>query len=536
MRHVLRLLSVLAVLALGLAPAQETYVTFNADGSITIRLLTDDETVTFAPGELGNLVGPGLQPYAGKTITVTTNSGGVMGGISGPIYQVRPAWEELTGAKLNIVEIPLGEAFPQVFADLQLGTGQFDGFIVGADWYGDLVEGDFVVPVDTYFDNPGFPTWDRSGFPPSLQTLYTWGGRWYGTLNDSDGQVLYYRRDILTDPAIQAEYQAATGRALVVPPPTWDDVLSIARFLNGRDLNGDGEGDSGVVLHLKVNAQGLFHFISLAVPFVVTRPNQPFWFDPDTMDPIINSPGHVRALEFLIELSQYGPAAQVGWDLGEGWDYFLRGRAAFVFSWGDVGSLVQIPERSDIKGKLGASILPGVREVYDTASGQFVAVDPPNVVGNTTGGSWHGMISVLTPNPDVVYHLWATQATRSFSLWNVRQGWTGVDPGMAWHFVPPYGNASLEAYLSQGWNADDIVEYHRAYRDNYFAPLNLSFLRIPGAFEYRQSLDQNLSKAESGQLTPQEALDLTFAQWQETTDRLGRDRQRAIYRASLGLE
>ena len=50
------------------------------------------------------------------------------------------------------------------------------------------------------------------------------------------------------------------------------------------------------------------------------------------MTPLINSPGHVKALEFLQELHQTGPSAQVSWSLGEAWDDFLRGKAVFVFS------------------------------------------------------------------------------------------------------------------------------------------------------------------------------------------------------------
>ena len=85
------------------------------------------------------------------------------------------------------------------------------------------------------------------------------------------------------------------------------------------------------------------------------------------MKPLINSPGHVKALEFLQALHETGPSAQVGWSLGEAWDYFLRGKAVFVFSWGDVGSLCQDTKRSRIQGDCAASILPASQEYYDQA-------------------------------------------------------------------------------------------------------------------------------------------------------------------------
>ncbi|MCB0135151.1 MAG: ABC transporter substrate-binding protein, partial [Caldilineaceae bacterium] len=67
------------------------------------------------------------------------------------------------------------------------------------------------------------------------------------------------------------------------------------------DLNGDGTPDNGLTMHLKVNNQGFFHFMSFSAPFVI-GPDNPtgYWFNADTMEPYINSPGHIRAMETMI--------------------------------------------------------------------------------------------------------------------------------------------------------------------------------------------------------------------------------------------
>lgn len=535
------IVGVLTGLLLWTVAASASYATWHSDGSASIRTL-DGEVINFAPGELGTLLGPGKQPFRGKTVAVTVNAAGPKGGISGPLYQLRPAWEELTGAKLDIVEIPFAEHYTKLINDLRLGIGQYDGAMVGSWWYGDLIAGNFIIPVDQYISDPKFPKWDPTALPPSIRTLYTWSGKWYGVLNDSDGQVLYYRKDILTDPKWRQAYKQATGKELNIPPRSWQELLEIARFFTGKDWNGDGEPDHGIVLHLKVGEQGMFHFMSLSAAFVVNpgpkvdRYHNVYWFDPETMEPLINSPGHVRALEFLIGLAKTGPAAQVGWSLGEAWDYFLRGKSIFVFSWGDVGALVQDTSRSRIKGRLGASILPGSEELYDLQQGRWVWPATPNVVGNTTGGSWHGVISALSRNPEVVYSLYALMATKPVSLWNANRGWTGVDPGVKFHFLPPQGTASLQDYLAQEWNENDLKEYLKAYYDNFYAPTILTYLRIPGTFEYWTILDQNLSAAMSGQLTPKEALDRTARQWNEVTNRLGRQEQLRLYREAIGYQ
>jgi multiple sugar transport system substrate-binding protein len=59
-------------------------------------------------------------------------------------------------------------------------------------------------------------------------------------------------------------------------------------------------------------------------------------------------------------------------------------------------------------------------------------------------------------------------------------------------------------------------------------------LRITGSAEYLNVLDVEISRAYAGEISPQEALDNVAAQWNDITDRLGRDAQLAQYRAAVG--
>lgn len=513
------------------------------DGSVDLITFEDEEVIHLTKDQLGTMFGPGKQPFAGKNIAITVNNSGPKGGISGPLYRVRPAWQELTGATLDIAEMPLAEQLNKTITDLRLGGGQYDGFIEGAWYMGEYITPGFIIPVDNYIADKRFPHWDPNWLPPALKTIYSWQGKMYATLNDSDGQVLYWRNDILSDPEWQKKYEAETGKKMPFPVKTWQDVLDIAKYFNGKNWDSnDPDPDSGVVLHFKVNEQGMFHFMSLSAPFVVMggdkvdRGTNNYWFDPDTMEPLINQPGHVKALETLYELQSYGPAAQAAWDLGTAWDWFLRGKAIFVFSWGDVGSLVQDTSRSKVKGKLGASILPGSYEVYDMNKNAWVKLDKPNVVGNTTGGSWQGVISAKSENPEVVYSLYALMATEPFSLWNVNNGWTGVDPGCSIHFLPPDGTASLPGFLDAGWNESDLKFYLQAYKDNFFAETMEPYLRINGAEEYWRALDQNLSECMIGRLTPKKALDNTAKEWAKITDRRGKEDQLKQYQESISYK
>lgn len=525
-----------------LASAQDyEFIEWQDDGSLTIITRDDGNRITIPAEEIGSLFAPGEQPFAGANIAITVNSAGPKGGISGPLYQLRPAWQELTGATLDIVEMPLAEQLPTTINDLRLGIGQFDGFIQGAWYMGEYVTPDFIVPIDDYIADERFPQWNPDWWPPALRSIHTWQGQTYGTMNDSDGQVLYWRNDILTSPDWQAQYEAEVGEPMPFPVETWQDVIDIAAFFDGKNWDdNDDEPDNGIVMHYRVNEQGMFHYMSMSAPYVVRpgdtvdRCTNNYWFDPATMEPLVNSEGHVRALEDLVELSQYGPDAQVSWDLGTAWDWFLRGKAIFVFSWGDVGALVQDESRSNIKGDLGASVLPGTDEVYNLCDNEWEALEEPNRLGNTTGGSWHGVISSQSEAPEAVYSLYSLMATEPVSLWNVYRGWTGVDPGTEIHFLPPRGNATEENFLNNDWNQSDLDFYLDAYYNNFFAETFLPYLRINGTEEYWRALDVNLNEAMTGGITPQQALDRTAQQWEQITERRGFDQQLEQYQNSVG--
>lgn len=536
--------ALLATTALSAAAvAQEVeYVTWNDDGTVTLR--ADPEykfEITVSRETLGTLFAPDYKPFEGETVTVLTLDSGPMGGISGPLHMFRPIWEELSGGTLEIALTPISDLYAKMMLDLNQGTGLYDSIIVGAFFYGDLIANDFMIPIDDYMASDEYPQWSYDVMPESLRDLYTWDGVGYGVLNDADGQVLYYRSDMLNDPDHQAAFEAEYGYAMPVPPRTWQQLLDISRYFDGKNWDSnDDEPDSGTVLHLKVGEQGHYHFQSLSASFAMTpgpeldRYHNVYWFDPEDMTPLINSPGHVAALDFLLDLHETGPAAQVGWSLGEAWDYFLRGKAIFVYSWGDVGSLCQDESRSVIRGNCAAAVLPSSERYWDMENQAWVETDEPGFVGNTTGGSWHGIISAFSDAPDATYSFLSLMAIEESSKWLATYGWNGVDPGYSYQFLPPDGTADLQSYLDAGWAENDIVTYSQAYAQNYNAPTILTYLRIQGAPEYWDIMDKNLSTAMSGGLTAQEALDNTAETWEEITDRMGRDAQLEAYRTAIG--
>jgi multiple sugar transport system substrate-binding protein len=538
------LLGGVALALLAGAAAAGTYVDRLDDGTVLLKLgaTYDDAVIETSADELGSLIAGGDQAFAGTHVTLLTHDEGVKGPISGPIQALKPVWEELTGGTLEVVLVPIGELYAQMMLDLQQGTRHYDAVVVPAFFYGDLIAGQYIVPVEPFMTSGRHPRWSYDSMPPSLHMLYSWEGVGYGVLNDADGQILYYRRDVLNDPDQQAAFKAAVGYDLPVPPKTWQQVLDIARFFDGKNWDHhDDRPDSGMVLHLKAGEQGHYHFQSLSASFAITpgdrvdRTHNVYWFDPGTMKPLINGPGHVAALELLLQLAEYGPGEQIGWRLPQAWEYFLRGKAVMMFTWGDLGALCQDATRSQIKGNCAATVLPGSTRHWDLATGDWAETPDPVPVGNTTGGSWHGVVMAQSRNQEAAYSFLSLMAIPPVSLWNVEHGWTGVDPGFRHQLVPPWGDARLADYIKAGWDQADVRDYLDAFGANYNAPVRLDYLRIRGTPEYWSVLDRELAAALGHRKSAQQALDDVAAAWEQITDRLGRDEQRRAYQAAIGF-
>jgi multiple sugar transport system substrate-binding protein len=472
----------------------------------------------------------GSCPFTGQNVTVIVSKSV----IAWSIPELKEEFEAATGATLNVVQAPYNEHFENFISDAINRVGKYDASIAGAWWLGELVAGDYIVSYDKYYKDPRFPKWDINDVLPAPRALLSYGGKKYMVANDHDGQVMYYRRDLLANPQHQATFKQKYGRALGVPE-TWEQFRDVAEYFNGKDLNGDGVPDNGVTMALKAGNQAMFHFMSLSAPFVIGPDNSRlYWFDPQTMTPLLGSPGHVRALTVLVDLVKFGPRDMLSWELGKSWDHFLAGRAALAFTWGDLGALAQ-QEGSKVKGRVGVAPIPGTREYYGIARHRWVKTERLNRVGNTTGGSWAGVISKYSKAPEATYYLLALMATREKSQVYAVRGWDGIDPGRYYHFLPPDGSGQIETYLKAGWAAADIHDYSRAYFDSFSNKLQFPYLRIPGSSSYWQALDIHLAEAAAGQLSPEAALKATAVDFEEITIRLGRERQRRAYRESLGF-
>ena len=469
------------------------------------------------------------KPYKDTTINVMV----LRSAVGDCVEYHAPRWEEETGAHINITKVPIDTLHQQIFEDLTTGRGEYDAYQTAAWFYGDFFTADepYVTEITPFLRDLKFPYWDPDQFLPAMKRLYTWQGKLYGVLFDADAQILYYRKDVLGNADYQEKFKSKLAYELPNPPQNMKEMHDVASFFTGWDWNGDGKDDWGISLHAKVNEQGFFHFLTLAAPYVVSQNNKYFYFNPDDMKPLINSEGHLRALEDYVRFLANGPKEQINWTLPEGWNPFLTGHAVMEATWGDLPTLAQDRARSSVQGRVGATIIPGTTEAFNPLAGQWEKY-PLNVVGNTNGGSWHCVISRLSKRKEATYDFLAFMANKKNAFFNSANGWTGVQPGMKYEDFPPVGTATFNEWAKEGWDKGDATAFLDAYYKNLVLPEQQIYLRIPGAAEYWHELDVRVSSVLAGGTKPKAALDDIYQTWEQITEHYGRENQKKLYAES----
>lgn len=95
--------------------------------------------------------------------------------------------------------------------------------------------------------------------------------------------------------------------------------------------------------------------------------------------------------------------------------------------------------------------------------------------------------------------------------------------------------AEANAWVERPMTAEAATQYAECVAAALEGRQHLFALRIAGRRDYLAALDAAVRSAVEGE-NPQQALGDAAARWREITEQLGVERQKAAYRASLGLD
>lgn len=426
--------------------------------------------------------------YDGVGVTMAMHSGHFVTTWEAYNSQVK----EKLGVDVSIIGIPVNEMFDKEMLEFSSGSGAYDLIMFNPAWMGDYV--DFLTPLDDFMAKMD-PAWDDI-HPGFREWANTYGGKRYTIQLDGDVILGYYRKDLFDDPKEKEAFKAKYGYDLA-PPANWDQVLDIQAFFT-RDTNGDGAADMWGYADQPKRGRSFYWFL---LRYLAYAGDNPQYFDPATMEPKINSPEAVAALENYIKAVKSGPTGVLGWEWDELINAFLGGQVAMIFHWPDEGK----------RGEQLAKNVPG------GTMGFFL---PPK--RSMAFGGWVMGVSKDSKNPEAAYATMRMLLAPDISLEMVTNPDSGQDFFRLSHF-----------------NSEAVK---KAVPPEYLTVYNASIaqlfpeLRIPGGFEYYDFLDVQVQKALAGEASAKDALDEAARQWNAITDRLGRDKQLAKYQAAMGAK
>lgn len=447
--------------------------------------------------------------YRGITLKVLTLENPVLGE---PTELHARQFEDLTGATLEITHV----AFDQLYQETIYGLkhNKYDIVFYGSMWVADVVP--YLAPIpQSMLDSPQY-----KDVLPHYQSIAKWGEVPYQVPIDGDRHYLQYRRDLLEDPRFRTEYRQATGRTLEVPR-TWPELQEIARFFNGRTLD-DGRVVSGLAEVTVSDALLGNQFIKRAAPYA-KHPDVRggFYFDLETMEPLINTPGFVAALEDFVAAQDLYPEGGRHFSFPAVISSFGRGEAVFSDSWDD--PFVQAMERGNpLRNKVAVALSPGSRRVWNRRTGQWDDFPDVNYVPYIVYG-WTSGVPASCLHQEAAFDFLAFFANPENHAADLLVGRFGINP---------FRRSDLDAELwirRAGWDREVADSYVRTLEMQARSRSRILDLRIHRGQEYVYILSVGVYRALTGRESAQSALDTVARRWQALTERIGVDRQREAY-------
>ena len=290
---------------------------------------------------------------SGKTITIVWEAG--LQSLD-PLNFSGPKWEQLTGCKVKVVEVPTAEMFTKIMQEYRAGTGAYDALNVIPAWMPDLVQAGALEMLDPYVDKYGYRSELQSIAPTYRDNQMTVNGKIYAFPDDGDVFVMYYRKDLFARDDLKKAFKAKHGYDLAVPK-TWKEFDDIGAFLT------EALKKEGIYGASSFREPGYGNFM-----FQERFRNEGGKFFDANMKATINSPAGVKVFSDWVKENKFMPPGVEKFGFVENLATFLQGHSAMTISWPPYGrwaagygteekALSWVP-KTQVAGKVGYSIMP----------------------------------------------------------------------------------------------------------------------------------------------------------------------------------
>lgn len=454
--------------------------------------------------------------YSDVILNVLTMAPPVLGD---PVALHAQEFEKLTGAKVNVTRV----SFPELYQETLFGLKQdkYDVLTFGSMWIADVLE--YLEPIPReMLDSAQY-----KDVLPHYKSIASWGDTAYMVPIDGDRHYLQYRRDLLDDPGFKAEFRMMAGKELDVPR-TWPELQEIARFFHGRKT-ADGKVISGIAEVTVSDALLGNYFIKRAAPYAKhPQVKGGFYFDLETMEPLINTPGWVEALKDFVAAQDLYPKGGQTMSFFDAITAFGRGNVVFSDSWDDPFIEAMEPD-NPLRNKVAAALSPGSKKVWNRKSGKWDEFPNVNYAPYIVYG-WTSGVAKSSRNKQAAFDFLGFYANKKNHQADLHVGRYGMNP---------FRQSDLDTRLwieNAGWDSAVARSYVQTLEAQSKSKNRVLDLRIHRGQEYVYLLSVGVYRAITGRETPQAALDDVARRWKQLTERIGIEKQREAYRHVVRFE
>ena len=390
----------------------------------------------------------------------------VISGVEGEaLKQAARDYESQTGVHINIAEFPYANLFEKELIDLNARTGAYDLIMLDDPWFPRFTASQFLVDLTPLLQKRGHTGPDEDFVASSLALCHHPydTGALYALPYVGNSQLFFYRKDLFAKHGLKE-------------PETWDDVLTAAKTIQEKETGPNGGKLYGYVMRAAQGNAAVADFMPI------------FWaFGAEMFDangkPTVNSPEGIAALQFMLELGKYSPPGYANFNADEVSAHLLQGTAAMSINWPAWISSFNDPSKSRVLGKIEFTTLPGARKA-----------------GQAEIGNWLIAIPRYSQNAEAAmdFLLWATSADQM-----KRSAERGNPPTRRSLFTNAELVSKFPAYPVQ----------LRSLETSRPRP------RTPQWNEIENAFGIFLSKANSGELSPAEAMNQANAEIEKILQR-----------------
>jgi multiple sugar transport system substrate-binding protein len=342
-----------------------------------------------------------------------------------------------------------------------------------------------------------------------------------------------YRNDLLTDPSARSQFKAKFGRELT-SPATWQDILRIAEFFQGKPRPGI-ERPCASLPPLPKDDNSLDRmFYLVAAPFVrhavredrmsTASPRNLFSFhyDLDTGKPLLHTRGFAEALDCLSKLQRFRAAGD------DPEQSFASGEAVLCIA--SAPAIARFQKSPAIKNKFRIARPPGSDTVYGIDLGQSPVMGSNNEIPYLGAAGALMVVPKSTANGADAFKLAAFLSNPKTSRDVVTEPDWGGGIYRDEHVKLGFGSFGLDS--------SQTLDYARIMNETYLdTKLSnpLVRLRIPDQASHRAALLKEVRAALLAGKPAAQAMNEADAAWRELDAKMSPAERLSTYRLSISL-